>query len=50
MTKSAKDLTSAPNDPQGSEAFALAIDIQSATRLLPAAAFDTPKNRLRGPR
>lgn len=43
MTKSAKDFTSAPNDPQGSEAFALAIDIQSATRLLPAAAFDTPK-------
>jgi Ferritin-like len=48
VTTSAKDLTSAPNNPQGNDAFAFAVGIRPATRLLPAAVFDTKEESLTG--
>jgi hypothetical protein len=41
MTTSAKDLTSAADDPQGSEVFASAADIRPATRPLAGCAGRT---------
>jgi hypothetical protein len=45
MTTSAKDLTSAADDPQGSEVFASAADIRPATRPLAVCRTNRPRPR-----